>query len=174
VDSDSAVAPVAAPASKDSTNPGWWVALGVCVLLALGLFLVEQRVPALVAGVGAIVVAMIVMLQRAASGSAPALEGPRGPYGKGPHTSRQCVANAGAVAVFAQVVEKLAEAAVDEHWTLDWNRINAQKQRAADAVAASDFRTAVREYCLTISFMMSEIRQQKSRHSEADRSVADS
>ena len=83
------------------------------------------------------------------------------------------ICNAERVAVLCGMSQQLREAAKDEHWTLDWNRFNAYGEQAQAALAGGDYRRAVREYALAISFMMSEIRRQPTHKDARDSSVLD-
>ena len=77
------------------------------------------------------------------------------------------------MAVLCQMAQQLRDAAKDEHWTLDWSRFNAYGEQAQAALASRDFKTAIRQYALAISFMMSEIRGQAVRKDQRDNSVLD-
>jgi hypothetical protein len=71
------------------------------------------------------------------------------------------------------MAQQLRDAAKDEHWTLDWARFNDYGEQAQAALALGDCATAVRQYALAISFMMSEIRRQPARKDQRGGSVLD-
>ena len=74
-------------------------------------------------------------------------------------------------AFFRQLAAQLREATRNEHWTLDWGHFNTLGQQAQAALSAGDYSTAVRNYALSISFMMSEIRRQSGKKDQRDSSV---
>jgi hypothetical protein len=94
-----------------------------------------------------------------------------GPLGAGPHAAFDCTPNAASVTTASQLAAQLREATRNEHWTLDWGHFNALGQQAQAALDAGDYSAAVRNYALSISFMMSEIRRQSGKKDQRDSSV---
>jgi serine/threonine protein phosphatase PrpC len=86
-----------------------------------------------------------------------------GKLGNGPHTSLVCNVNNEFVDKFAKIVTQLKDAAVEESWTLDWHKFNGISSRALSAAEKSNYVDAVREYCHAISFMMNELRNQRTK-----------
>jgi protein phosphatase len=159
------------PQTASTVNPIWWGLVALCLLAGLVLAVSRYYVPALVSvlvGVASAVVALIQGL------SAPAPREPElgeGPLGTGPHATFDCTPTAASAAAASQLAAQLREATRNEHWTLDWGQFNSLGQQAQAALDARDYSGAVRNYALSISFMMSEIRRQSGKKDQRDSSV---
>ncbi len=160
------------PERTGSVHPLWWGLVAMALLVAVVL-----------AGARYYTAALVSVLIGAASGVAALLQGlsrpqtaesvdAQGPLGKGPHATFNCTPNEEHARSAAQLAAQLREATRNEHWTLDWTHFNGLCDTAQRAVVGGDYRTAVRNYILAISFMMSEIRNQK-KADPRDKSVLD-
>ncbi len=149
---------------KSGAHPILWVltallAIGAGVLAILGMML-----PALGAGVGALLFLAIALSQQL--GGAPAIGAPlhRGVMlGKGPHTHTVCKPNEKIVNVLAELVEQLREAAASGKFTVDWARFDTYCKRSAAAATRKEYPQAVAEYSRALRFMMSELRNQAAK-----------
>jgi PPM family protein phosphatase len=165
--------PPAAVSAPTPVHPMIWIVMGVCLAGALGLALAQFWIGALLGGLLAALAAVVALGQSIIkSPHVPAMN-LEGPFGAGPHATFDAAPTAESAAMLAQMGQQLREAAKDEHWTLDWGRFNAYCEQGQAAVAGADFSKAVREYSLSIIFMMSEIRRQPARKDQRDRSVLD-
>ena len=61
------------------------------------------------------------------------------------------------------MIEQLREAAIEEHWSIDWTKLNGLCHAGKQAVDQQDFRAAVRHYAAALQFMMGELRNQRAR-----------
>ncbi|MEX2561150.1 MAG: hypothetical protein WD403_14610, partial [Pirellulales bacterium] len=159
---ESASTLAAVPAGpRPAIHSAWWVALGVLILVTLGLWAVQPW-GALVSGLAALATAIVVAVRKL-GGSLPArpFEGPR--FGRGPHKSLVCPTNNEFVDKLAKVVDQLREAAAEENWSVDWQRFNSFGSRALAAAEKKNYPEAVREYAHAISFMMDELRSQRKK-----------
>ena len=77
-------------------------------------------------------------------------------FGKGPYTSFNCTPSRHFVERLAKTVSQLREAAAQEKWSLHWHRFDELLIEAAKAAEKSDYKTAVRSYCLALSFIMDQ------------------
>lgn len=150
-----------------------WVLTALALLFALLLAGSGNLAAALASGLVAAAAAVVALVYSLLKASPPTATTLSGPFGSAPYADYKCVPDAERVAVLCQMAQQLREAAKDEHWTLDWAKFNAYGEKAQAALVAGDFTRAVREYALSISFMMSEIRRQPSRKDHRDRSVLD-
>jgi protein phosphatase len=155
-------------------HPALWAVMAACVLIALGLAAVGHYIPAFVSVLLAAVAAVVALVQSLGRSSPQPSNAGQSKRAPGPHATWECPPDSEAVAVLCQMAQQLREAAKDEHWTLDWGRFNAFGEQAQAALATREYTTAVRQYALAISFMMSEIRGQASRKDQRDNSVLDS
>jgi protein phosphatase len=165
------IAPLAADEADDAAevslpppairpvHPAIWTALGVLVLT--GFFLLAMGSPWLgLAGlVAAAGVAAAAVLRRHV-GQAASPWGGR-PLGRGPYAVAQCAPDAALAEQLASLARELRDAAVQENWTVDWAQFNAQMDRGAAAGQAGDYAQTVRQYCHSISFVMTELKRQR-------------
>jgi hypothetical protein len=145
------------------------VCLAVGLILAIGRYYVAALVSVLI-GAASAVAALIQGM------SPPATDhptGPEGPLGSGPHATIDCAPSAESASAAAQLAAQLREATRNEHWTLDWGHFNSLGEQAQAALDRGDYRGAVRDYALSISFMMNEIRRQAANKDHRDNSVLD-
>ncbi len=161
-------------AAGSHVHPALRAILALCLVIALGLAASGQYTAAFVSVLVAAAVAVLVLVQSLGTNPSPSPVARQGARGPGPHASYDCLPDPAAVAVLCQMAQQLREAAKDEHWTLDWGRFNALCEQAQSALTSRDYTTAVRQYALAISFMMSEIRGQSARKDHRDNSVLDS
>ncbi len=156
-----------------STHPALWIGMAACLVGALALGAGGYYIAAFIGVLLAAAAAVIALLPNLSPGKPPAEHADRGAKRVGPYATFDCTPNAAAVAVLCQMAQQLRDAAKDEHWTLDWGRFNAYGEQAQTALASRDFKNAIRQYALAISFMMSEIRGQSVRKDQRDNSVLD-
>ena len=105
--------------------------------------------------------ALVATVQRTRSAETQSVSVPSGALGRGPHTTLQCVPSVESIESIVQVVNKLREAAVEESWQVKLAEFDEFCQRAATAMTAKDFKLAVHEYCLAMSYMVSEVRRHR-------------
>jgi protein phosphatase len=151
-------------------HPAVWSVLGICGLAAVGLAAAHSFLLALVA-MGGVVGGLITALVQRYGGGENRYQGR--PLGKGPYTAADCVPDAAFVTRLGQIAEELRRAARAEDWAIDWSRFDAHASQAVAAAGANQFEPAVREYCHAISFMMNELKNQRSRRRPGDASAVD-
>ena len=147
--------------------------MAACLVGALALGAGGYYIAAFIGVLLAAAAAVIALLPNLSPSKPAAEHADRGAKRVGPYATFDCTPNAAAVAVLCQMAQQLRDAAKDEHWTLDWSRFNAYGEQAQTALASRDFKNAIRQYALAISFMMSEIRGQSVRKDQRDNSVLD-
>lgn len=82
-------------------------------------------------------------------------------FGKGPYRVYSCNSDDKFSLTLASLVNELREAADDEKWSVDWNRFNNHCDLATKSAAEQNHPNAIREYCLAMSYMMSELRNRR-------------
>ena len=162
----------AAPGKGFSLHPAVWVAIGVALLIALGLAMIGSYIAAAVSLGVAVVAAIAGLVQNYGGGGAQSPVS-AGPFGKGPHRALDCRPTRESVRALADYAQKLREAANDQHWKIDWARFNALLQASEAAESAGQFGPAARQMALAVSFMMEEIRRQRPKPQARDSSVID-
>lgn len=86
-----------------------------------------------------------------------------GRFGRGPYRVYSCNADAKFTHTLSSLTQELREAAKAEKWGVDWEQFNTHCELAAKAAGEQNYTNAIREYCLAMSFMMSELRNQRRR-----------
>ena len=152
-----------APAAARTVKPLMWAALA-CVLVAIGLGAMQATIPTFVALAVGIVLAVIGWIQQVAQPTLPLANLSLGPrLGKGPHSTIDCHPSAKFAGDLMSMIEQLREAAIEEHWSIDWNQFNGLCQSGKHDVEQQDFSGAVRHYAAALQFMMGELRHQRAR-----------
>jgi protein phosphatase len=141
-------------------NPWIWTILGASLLAALGFL-----------GMGQWPIALFALLIAAAAGiaatfqrQAPADESwavPGKRLGNGPYVTRDCTPNEEFINRLTDMMVQLRDAAASEQWQVDWNRFNQHISLAETARHTADFTASSREYLRAISFLMTQLKQQK-------------
>ncbi len=141
-----------------------WAVTAACLFVALLLAMGRYFIAALVSVLCGAASAVVALVQNMSS---PATQDalPTGPLGTGPHNVHECVPDKSSAVTAAQLAAQLREATRNEHWTLDWSHFNALGDQAQAALQAGDYSAAVRNYALSISFMMNEVRRQAAQRS---------
>jgi protein phosphatase len=142
-------------------HPAIWTGMGSCCLAALGLLLVQQWIPAAVCGGLALLTLVIALAQAAEAGSETVATLSGAPLGKGPHVALNCPLDESTTESFANVANELRQAAAAEGWSADWSQYDRFVKAAKEYTKGRQYRAAVREYLLTVSFLMDEIRRHR-------------
>ncbi len=161
----------ALPHDGQSLQPLAWIITGVLALATASMAFLGQWVVAAATGVAAVLSGTWMAVQRFSSPAAGHVDA--GQLGKGPYRSYICQANSTVFERLAKVVQQLRDAAMEEHWSVDWQRFNAYDSKAMEAVQQRNYLQALREQCHGISFMMEEIRQQARRKNAAHEEPAE-
>jgi protein phosphatase len=156
--SDEAASP---PPAARPIHPAVWGLLGGTGFFAVAFAALGFLVPAAVCALGAVGSGIAALMQRYGGDAGVEYDGR--PLGKGPYTSCNCLPDADFVRRLTDIIGQLQDAAVRDHWTVDWNRFNGHSQNAAAAAQAGRYDEAIRGYCRAISFMMDELKGQRSR-----------
>jgi PPM family protein phosphatase len=147
------------------------VVAGVLLLAAVGLAVVASidGFPATAlygaSGLAALValgLGLFVLLNRL-SGRGPELRylAPNSRLGRGPHVTTECVPDQELVGSLVSMVEQLRDAAMEEHWSVDWGKFDDLTGKGKQAVDGRDYPAAVKHYALALRFMMGELRNQR-------------
>ena len=135
-----------------------------CVIVAVGFGAAQATIPTFVAlGIG-ITLALIGWLQQSVQTLQPVstfVSGGR--LGKGPHSSVDCQPSQKFADDLLSMIEQLREAAIEEHWSIDWTKLNGLCHAGKQAVDQQDFCAAVAIMPLALQFMMGELRNRASQ-----------
>jgi len=138
-------------------------ALGALALLMAG-YLLAAFVSLLAMGISGLMAAW----QRYSGPPVPTYEFDGKPLGRGPYAAWGCKPDQSFTERLSVIAEELREAAQNERWMVDWNHFNMHCNQAYAAAHLGDYCKAVSEYCRAISFMMSELRNQRRRSHSGD------
>ena len=86
---------------------------------------------------------------------------PDEPYGNGPYTSHSCPPNEEFTEKLASILQQFRQVTQNNKWDISWDKANVWEQTALAAVRSKNYGTAIREYCLTINFLMRELKKQR-------------
>ena len=152
-----------APAKKKTTkhpmHPAAIALIGVGILAACVLAVLQLHLAAGISALVAIVAGILGHLQRFETESGPV--GPvaiGGPFGRGPHRAYDCRANADIVTQFSEMLTRLQEAAERESWAIDWDEFHELRGKAESARQAKNYRESLISYCAAVRFVLSELR----------------
>ena len=88
--------------------------------------------------------------------------------GRGPHVTIENKPNEHFVAELLSMIEQLRQAAIEERWAIDWNRLEEHMRQGRQAVAERDFAEAVHQYAGALHFMMNQLRSQRPKAATGD------
>lgn len=159
-----AAAAPGSPASNAAARPVHplvWTLLGVSSLAAVGAAAMASWPVLAVCLIGTLAAGLTALVQRyKAPAAGPGFD--RRPLGKGPHRCYTCSPDARFVDRLGRIVNELHKAGTAEGWALDWDRFNELRAQAVTCGRAGDHTRAVHEYSRVISFMMSQLKLQRS------------
>ena len=146
---------------RPKVNPLWWALAVALGLTSAGLFVARQ--PQIAVGVAAAAAGVLMFLfvrqSRQPAGADDASMDQH--HGRAPYASAEAAFNDQFVDALERVLEEMRDAATQEHWVVDWSKINLSTARAIEAAKQKNFVVAVREYCRAISVLMAELRTQR-------------
>lgn len=154
---------VGGDAAPRHVHPALLVVTGVCFVMSLGMVVIGQPIPALMAGLGGVIAAAVGVLQKYGNigpDHEVALSGRRR-LGRGPHTRTACLATADFVEKLDAISADLREAAFRGNRETSLNQFDQHCQQARAAADVQNYQQSVREYAQAIRFMMQQFRQQR-------------
>jgi len=139
-----------------------WLVMGAFGSLAAVMLLLEHWIFAgiFLLGLGA---ALAFFFRQRLFGETSEWQSATGMLGRGPHRRYQCPVDAKMADRLGQLIREVRDAATAEDWAIDWFQFNGRCEKAVNAMEREEFGQAIREYCLAISFMMSELRNQRKK-----------
>jgi PPM family protein phosphatase len=147
-------------------HPLVWTILGMTSLAAAGLWVLGHRLLALASLAGATAAAITALVQRGGGDSRQPVMDNRC-FGHSPYVSCDCRPNADLLARLAEIARQLRDAALSENWKVDWGDFNVRLAQAVASSQAGKPTNAAREYLLTITSIMSQLRRQRDASGES-------
>jgi PPM family protein phosphatase len=148
-----------------TVDPRLWTLLGVASLASLGLAALGQWWLALV-GVGVAATALTTVLAKRYGGDNKPESDDRH-FGRGPYVACDCKAKGENLAVFAEIVRQLREAAAEEQWSVDYAAVDQHLAQSAAAAKSGNLSDAASGYLRAIITLMAQLRQQRSASSDS-------
>jgi PPM family protein phosphatase len=140
-----------------------WIAMGVCLFLAAVMGAARQPVVAAIAVAAGLIAGglggVMTVLNRRTHGQAV---GGNHRLGKGPHVRVVSKADGRFVETLAGILRELRQAAREGGWELQWSEFDKQQRSAEQVTRQGEYPAAVRCYANAISFLMNELRRQRS------------
>ncbi|HEY1784223.1 MAG TPA: PP2C family serine/threonine-protein phosphatase [Pirellulales bacterium] len=161
--------------SRSSSLPALavWVVSGVLVLTAAGLALIRHQIGAVVSLGVAIAVPVGAWLRQMATAPVERTTTLSGPFGAAPYRTYDGAQAAETLIEFNQLLAQLREASREQHWLIDWPRLESLLSAAATARGTGNLPVATRQTALAISFLMDQIRQQRKKQPPQDNARVD-
>lgn len=138
---------------------GWLAVVALLAGAALSVVAAQQTL-----AIGGVVLAgllAVALLAAPAVRGATSVAAPTDALGRGPYTVQQSEPNPAFVEKLDKLVKQLVAAATEERWDIRWNDFEKLRDEAQRLAERKDYAGAVRNYCLAVSFMMEEIREQR-------------
>ncbi len=154
--------PVGGTPRRPKSQPLAIAACGALAIAAVALFAANLEVAGFAAGMTAGILGVTLLLRRLGFGISGTLPPEGTQLGSGPHRSTVCNVDNSFVDRLSGVTDQLQEAATDNRWSIQWPRFASLRDSARAAAAQKNYAEAARSYCRAISFMMEELRRQKS------------
>ena len=142
------------PGARRGMHPGIWAALAVAIIVGGGLAVWHPLAGAIAAVVGLASLFLLHSWLRPEDYNVAV-----GQLGRGPHGTWDCTPGLPFIERLQGTLAQLRTAATEEDWTIDWNEVDGLDRRARAATEAGDYRTALRDYCRAVSFMMRELKK---------------
>lgn len=146
---------------------GWLAVVALLGGAALSVVAAQQTL-----AIGGVVLAgllAVALLAAPAVRGATSVAAPTDALGRGPHTSQQSEPNPAFVEKLDKLVKQLVAAATEEQWNIRWADFEKLRDEAQRLAERQDYAGAVRNYCLAVSFMMEEIREQRRKGAAPER-----
>lgn len=159
--------PAVTAASVPPAHPAIWTLMGVSALAAVGMLAWGHPLAALVALlVTAGTVIAIMSRYWGAADRRSRIENRR--FGRGPYVTCQCEPNADILARLTNIIGQLRDAATKEKWSVDWAGVEQFTAQAASASQSGNLVDAARADLHAITFLMAQLRQQKSARTDSE------
>ncbi|MCA9246087.1 MAG: serine/threonine-protein phosphatase [Planctomycetales bacterium] len=149
---------------KGPIHPAAIGVVGVCLLAGCVLAILQQLLVAGICAGVALLAGLLGHFQRFETDTP--LLGPQpigGPFGRGPHRAYDSEPNEELLAKFHDMLSRLNDAAQRENWAIDWEKFQQLRSAAESARNGRDFKTALKNYCEAIRFVLSELRHSGER-----------
>jgi len=147
-------------------HPLTWVSMGVAALAAASMLAIGHPWIALLA-LMATAITVVVALKQSSSGANPFMLRENRRLGRGPHASCPCAPTAELLARLNEIIQQLRDAASKENWSIDWGPFEKILAQASLAAHTNNFTEATRNSLRAITFMMAQLRQQRSASSDS-------
>jgi serine/threonine protein phosphatase PrpC len=151
-------------------HPVLWALLGACFLAAAGMAVTQNWIPAGLAAVGGLVMLGVVLVKQLRVDSKGVSLTANQRFGRGPYTKTPFPKDGKFIETLADIVNQLREAALEGEWDVEWPPVDEKCRAAEQAYEKNNYSEAVRDYCLTVSYFMSQLRGKRNRKS-SDSSV---
>ncbi len=146
-------------------HPLSWAALTVCVLL-LGYFGIEgQVIPAILSGVGLVIVAVISWMQFSSTDRIGQLLHEVGLRGKAPYRRHACTPSATNIEPLTDIVRQLEDLEGQRDWDFDWELIHQDLAQAHGAISRGDFHEVLVAHCSAVRRLMKALRESRNLES---------
>jgi PPM family protein phosphatase len=153
--------PAMTAVSGPPVHPAIWTGMGVSILAAAAMLALDHPLAALMALMVTVGTVVAILAPRwGAADRRSRIESRR--FGRGPYVTCECAPNADLLSRLTNIIQQLRDAATKEKWSVDWAGFERFTAQATSANQSGNSVEAAREYLHAISFLMAQLRQQKS------------
>lgn len=145
-------------------SPALGAAAAICVLLSAALFFLSQ-VPLAIVTFALGVIALITGVIQLRAWSIRS-ELPLDRYGRGPHRRYKIQPNEEFVSRLETTIAELREAAAENNWPLDWDKLEKYSGKCQQAQQEKDWRRAVQYYSAMVQQVMEAVRRRQRKTGE--------
>lgn len=86
---------------------------------------------------------------------------PEKPFGGGPYTSYSCPPSKEFSDKLASILQQFRQVTQGDKWDIRWEPADAREKAGLTAVRSKDYASSIREFCLAINYLMSELKKQR-------------
>lgn len=86
---------------------------------------------------------------------------PEKPFGGGPYTSYPCPPTKEFADKLASILLQFRNVTKGDRWNIRWEKADTHEKIALNAYQSKQYATAIREYCLAVNYLMSELKKHR-------------
>ncbi len=144
---------------RSAAHPTVWVAMAISAVLAILMAAIDQTFPAILAGLGFCISALLAWVQqRSQPRSSSSDQPPMSRQGKAPYRSHESEPSAANIETLSDIVRQLEDMQGKRDWDFDWEPIHESRCQAEESATRGDYQAAVVAYCSTVRQLMEGLR----------------
>ena len=147
--------------SMGSVAIGWAIFVSCLVFAGILYWATGSLAAALVPGLAGLVVLIWILIQLLGWTGRGTIVSPGKRFGRAPYTRTDCASGQKLLEQLDLITSQLREAAIEENWSIDRQKLDTLIGSARTAATRKQESTAIRQFALSISFLMDQLRAQQ-------------